>query len=230
MSRMLEPAGLLAALLLAAPLAAQQPSPPGERPAEPRRFSPVSALLEHRAELELSDAQVAQLEAIEREGEARLRPLIERLQTMRESLPERSRMRRQGAEQRDAARERLRGMSEQQRDSLRERMRGVSEQQRDSLRERLRGMSEQMQQQREQRREQLQQRRSQWESLSEVERAELRTQMEARRELMRELQAARRDLLQAVEDVLTEEQRAKLHELRLRRLGERRGGAAGPRR
>ncbi len=215
MSRMLEPAGLLAALLLAAPLAAQQPSPPGERPAEPRRFSPVSALLEHRAELELSDAQVAQLEAIEREGEARLRPLIERLQTMRESLPERSRMRRQGAEQRDAARERLRGMSEQQRDSLRER---------------LRGMSEQMQQQREQRREQLQQRRSQWESLSEVERAELRTQMEARRELMRELQAARRDLLQAVEDVLTEEQRAKLHELRLRRLGERRGGAAGPRR
>jgi hypothetical protein len=75
----------LALMVAPAPLAAQQS--PDTAPAAPHHWSrghgPVEKLLRHRAELNLSAAQVARLEEINQRMEERNRPLVRQLVEMR---------------------------------------------------------------------------------------------------------------------------------------------------
>ena len=80
---------MMAMLALPAGLEAQQPRTRGDSPhrqGEVTRRGPVELLLRNRAELNLSADQVTRLEAIERDMEARNRPLIARLVEIRRGI------------------------------------------------------------------------------------------------------------------------------------------------
>jgi DNA anti-recombination protein RmuC len=103
-------------VLAAAPLAAQQSPRPGAEGQPGRRWeqgpgherrAPFQRLIEHRQQLELTDAQVARLQAIGARLEEQNRPLVAQLQQQRERF----------MEQRRAQMEKL--SPEQRRDTLR---------------------------------------------------------------------------------------------------------------
>jgi hypothetical protein len=80
----------LFALASPAVLGAQRdtPRPPAHAPAARAALGPIQALLEHRAELRLSDAQVARLEEIDVQMRERNRPLVDELSRMRQAMRE----------------------------------------------------------------------------------------------------------------------------------------------
>lgn len=115
----------MAAALLAAAgqVTAQEPAP---RDWGEHAMSPMTYILEHRAELELSDQQVARLEAIGTSLRARTTPLRERMREAMGDLPvPRPRAERgpRGARAPRGDRVAPRPMTPQQREAMRERAR-----------------------------------------------------------------------------------------------------------
>ena len=166
---------MLAGALLAAPLAlaAQTPDAPAHRGPHAgmmMRGGPgggLAAMLQKRAELNLTAEQVARLEAIERDLRARNEPLRQQIAA---AMPERAERPRMTEEQRRAMREQRRERSE-----ARPRM---TEEQRQQMRARMEQVRPVMQQMRANTRGAMEQARA---VLTEEQRARLQQQMQERR-------------------------------------------------
>lgn len=240
MRRMILPA--LALGLLAAPvsLPAQETAPRTEmRQGRPLHAgNPAARALALRDQLNLTAAQVAQLEQLSTRFEEQNRPLLEQFRAAR---PEGARgplagagMHRGGAmatpERRAEMRERMQGLTPEQRAEMRERMQrqgpargrmhGATPEQQERLRERMRQHLESLTPEQ---RQELERRRE----AAAAQREELRPVME---QLRTNAESARA----AVRAVLTSEQASKLDELRPGRGGRhmapapRPGGGRGP--
>jgi Spy/CpxP family protein refolding chaperone len=113
---------MAAALLLAAgPALAQAPAP---RDWGEHAMSPMTMILEHRAELELTDDQVARLEAIGTQLRERTAPLRERMREAMADMPVPGAHAEHGARSEGAPRERRapRAMTPEQREAIHSRM------------------------------------------------------------------------------------------------------------
>lgn len=158
----------LAAVGLLAPVAvaAQEPAQRGEAV---QAITPVTAILEHRAELGLTADQIARLEAVDRRLRERIAPVREQMREARGEMP------RPGARgERGARGQRVprapRPMSPEQRAAARERM--------DAARARMQEMRPELEELRESRREAMDEVR---EVLTEEQQGRLRELMRERR-------------------------------------------------
>ena len=191
--------GILVAAALVAPAAAAGQEPGMRRPMAPGMH--LEHLLEQRDHLQLTAEQVARLEAIHREVEQKNRPLMEKLQAMHGEMAP-------GAHARSE-------MTAEQREKHREMMKAQREKR-----------SEMTAEQREKQREMMKAQREKRSEMTEEQRAERREAMAQARPIMEEMRANHRTAMEAVKEVLTDAQEAKLRALheshpRMRRDGRR---------
>lgn len=158
-------------LLAPVALAAQEPAPRGGA-AQP--MSPLTRILEHRAELGLSAEQVTRLEAIEQRLQERIAPLQEQMREARGEMPARGMRGARGARGERGQRRAPRPMSPEQRAAARERM--------EETRERMDEMRPAMEELRESRQE----------AMEEIREVLTEDQQERVRQLMRDGRAGPR--------------------------------------
>lgn len=128
----------LAGLVLAAPLLAQGPAMGAMRPGAPGQGRMVDWILEHRQELQLTDAQVQRLEQIKQDLAQRNAPLLAQLRQLGWGDSARMRPPRGDSAARDSLRARRMQLREQARpivEQLRENARAAMEQVRQVLTE-----------------------------------------------------------------------------------------------
>lgn len=177
-----------------------------------RGHDPIARLIEKRAELGLTDEQVSRLEEIRARLEERNRPLLEELRAARPAAEG------EEAERWREARARWQSMTPEER----ERARAEMEARRAEMRARWERMTPE---EREARRAEMRQR-------MEERRAVARERMGALRPTLEQLRKNHEEAMDAVREVLTDEQEAKLRELHDEHRGERgkRPGMRSPRR
>lgn len=211
MRRTLMAAVAVAMMVVPAAVWAQQP----ESGHGMRRHDPIARMIEKRAELGLTDDQVARLEQIRTQLEERNRPLREQL---REARPERPAREGADAARWREARERWRAMPPEEREQARAEARVRMEQRRAEMRARMEQMTP----------EEREAHRAEMRRKMEERRAAARERMEALRPTLDQLRQNQRKAMDAVREVLTDEQEAKLRELHKERRGDR--GKRGERR
>jgi hypothetical protein len=202
----------------------------------------ASALAGLRAELNLSDAQVAELEGIAARLQAQNEPLLAQLREHAQERVGEVRQRREAmtAEQREQMQQRREAMTAEQREQMREQMQqrreAMTAEQREQMREQMQQRREAMTaEQREQMRERMQQRR---EAMTAEQREQMRERMgragtaagtgtavgrrvpEELRPVMQQLRENHQSALQQAAAVLTPEQQAQARAL----MAERREG------
>jgi DNA-binding MarR family transcriptional regulator len=203
MRRLTIPAITLAMTLAPAVLTAQTPEQRGPR--GPFGGAPVERIIQQREQLGLTDQQVTELRRIQTELQEKNRPLIAQIQAARPAVTPEQREQMRQRRQQPGARAALP-------DSMRQRMQQMTPEQRAQMRERMQQMTPE---QREQMREGMRQRPGRpATAMPRSMPAELQPVMQQVRENTQE--AARR-----VQAALTEEQRAKLRELRPARMQQR---------
>ena len=189
--------GILLAAALVVPAAAD-----GQEPGKRRQMAPgmhLEHLLEQRDHLGLTAEQVARLEAIHREVEQKNRPLMEKLRAMRGD-----------AEHGEHARTE---MSAEQREKHREMMKAAREKRSEMTEEEREKHRETMKADREKRQEMMKAAREKRSEMTEEEREQRRAAMAAARPLMEEMRANHKAAMEAVKEVLTDAQEAKLKAL-----------------
>jgi Spy/CpxP family protein refolding chaperone len=190
----------LAAALVAVPVALEAQTPPAPQAQEQtaRRMgpAPMERVLRLRAELGLTDAQVAQIQAIGQRLQEQNRPLVEQLRAAgvfpgAQLTPE----------QRERMRERMQNLTPEQREQMRQRME-----------ERRRNLTPE---QREQMRQRMEQRRAEGARPGPMG----RQIPEELRPVVEQLRQNNRAAAEQVRSVLTPEQRTRLQELMQQRRG-----------
>lgn len=194
----------ISAVAAPAALTAQTPTPPRhERGAMMRSGAAVDRIIEKRAELGLTDAQVTQLREIGTRLEEQNRPLIAQLQAARPERPQLTpEQRAQMRERRAAMMDSVRQLTPEQRRQMRER--------RSAMMDSVRRMTPE---QRTQMRERMQQRRAEGDS---ARRPRMRTEPlpEELRPVVEQLRANTVAAMQQIRSTLTAEQQEKLREMR----------------